>query len=276
MRFHIQGTDAQTGQQISTFLEAPTSEAAGEMATQQGILIQSISIASEPPISPTPATYTPSYPSHSENNPFTESLANTWSAWKILVKNPIDGIGIASEALGERGLLQAGLVSGIFYVLSQIFLLNRTVSIVASLFASFLSLTRPFSSFNSSLSDSLGFDFYLKMAILAAVPLGTLTLGLFLARKISQTPDSINSDIFGAGISYLPITLIYTIIAILTPGSFEFIVMLFIWALCVSVLISYHCFTTLSKLPSRLAVYAVPLTVLVNSLFTKIMTEILF
>jgi hypothetical protein len=276
MRFHVQGTDAQTGQQISTFLEAPTSEAAGEMATQQGILIQSISIASDVPVSQTPPIFSPSYASNPDPNVFTESLSNTWSAWKILVKNPIDGIGIASEALGERGLLQAGLVSGIFYVLSQIFLLNRVISSVAYFFASFLSFLAPFSNSSSSVSDSLGFDFYLKMAILAAVPVGTLTLGLFLARKVSQTPDSIGTDIFGAGISSLPITLIYTIIAFLTPNSFEFVFTLLLWAFCVSVLISYHCFTTLSKLPSRLAVYAVPVTILVNSLFTKIVTEILF
>ncbi|PSB01427.1 hypothetical protein [Merismopedia glauca] len=276
MRFHIQGTDAQTGQQVNTFVEAPTHEAAAEMATEQGIIIQSIS---SNPISPVQPSFAPSYSSSANGNVFTEALTNTWSAWKILVKNPIDGIGIASEALGERGALQAGLVSGIFYALSQVFLLNRLLPILVGFIGSFIGLGSSLSGVpgvESSLSDSLGFGFYVKVIILAGIPVATLTLALFLARKIAKTPDNINTDIFGAGISFLPITLIYTVIAILTPGSWEFIFILFLWASCLLVLMSYHCFTVLSKLPSRLAVYAVPLTVLANSVFTKIVGDILF
>lgn len=269
MRFHVQGTDAQTGQPVSTFIEAVDREAAAAMATEQGIVIESIS---DRPLTVNQNSLTVNHQSINAENVFTESLRNTWSAWKILVKNPIDGIAIASEALGDRGMLQAGLVSGIFYILSQIFLFNRVIPIVTNFVSSLLT----FGVSNFSVSDYLGFDFYIKTAIVAAVPLASLTLGLFIARKITRTPDNINTDIFGAGISFLPVTLVYTIIAILTPGSWEFVFILFLWSLCLLVLMSYHCFTVLTKLPSRLAVYAVPLTVIVNTIISKIVGDILF
>jgi hypothetical protein len=276
MRFHVQGTDAQTGQQISTFFEAPTREEAAQMATERGIIIQSIA---DNPIYPVSTASSSAYPSQAGNNPFAESFANTWSAWKVLVKNPVEGIGIASQAIGEPSLLQVGLVCGIFYILSQVFLFNRllpiVINIIGGIVVSFLGTFGSLPS-SDSLSDSLGFDFYVKIAILAAVPVATLTLGLFLARKISKAPPSINTDIFGAGISFLPTTLIYTVIAILTPQSWEFIFVLFLWSLCVSILMTYHCFTVLSQLPSRLAVYAVPLTAFVNVILTRIVGDILF
>jgi hypothetical protein len=272
MRFHVQGTDARSGQPVSTFFEAPTKESAEEMATEQGIIIQLISEAS---ISGVPVTSTP-FSSSGDGNVFTESLTNTWAAWKILVRNPIDGIGIASEALGERGRLQAGIVSGIFYVLSQVFFLSRILSIFGSLFNPFLGAFSGLPGIDSASSGFIDLSFYVKVIIIAAIPIATLVLALFLSRNISKTPASIHTDIFGAGISALPLTLVYTVVAVLTPNSFEFTFVLFLWAVCVSILMTYHCFTNLSKLPSRLAVYAVPVTILVNSIFTRIVGDILF
>ncbi|MBW4623184.1 MAG: FHA domain-containing protein [Cyanosarcina radialis HA8281-LM2] len=210
--------------------------------------------------------------SSDDSNPFATSMSSTWLAWKILVADPVGGLAKAFHALGEARAFLVGIVCSIFYVLSVIFLVNRVLNDVFGLLTG---LSGGFGS-SPSVSNSIPLDVYIKLVILALLQIGTLVLGLFLARKVSNTESGIQRDIFGAGVSFLPLTLLFTLIAVFGIGSMDIILILITFASCISIVMTYHSFTLLSRLAPSLAIYAVPLTSVISYFVFKLGADILF
>ena len=122
-----------------------------------------------------------------------------------------------------------------------------------------------------------GFGDVLKLLLLGIVPSAAITGASFLARKAFRgSPESIEDDVFVAGVSLLPAGLMLLIAGILGMGNIEVVAVVSVFAISYTILILYTACTQISKISTSRAVPAVPIIILIAGWLSKIVFATLF
>jgi hypothetical protein len=173
-----------------------------------------------------------------------------WRIVKAVVPNPVEALPTFFRGLKKREALEIGLVlAGLFDLCAVIGL--------------YLMLPR--------WAGRPGFGDILKLLLLGIVPSAAIAGASFLARKVFQgSPESIEADVFVAGVSLLPTGVILLIAGILGMGNIEVVALVSVFALTYTILILYTACTQISQISIVRAVPAVPLILLIAGWLSKI------
>jgi len=181
------------------------------------------------------------------------------TAWRIVkaaVLNPVEELPTVFRGLKRKEALEVGLVlAGVFDIFAAIGL--------------YLMLPR--------WAGQPGFGDVLKVLLLGVVPSSAITGASFLARKAFRgSPESIEADVFVAGVSLLPTGLMLLIAGILGMGNIEVVALVSVFALSYTILILYTGCTQISQISKVRAVPAVPIIILIAGWISKIVFAMMF
>ena len=122
-----------------------------------------------------------------------------------------------------------------------------------------------------------GFGDFFKLLLLGIVPSAAITGASFLARKAFRgSPETIETDVFVAGVSLLPTGLMLLIAGILGMGNIEVVALVSVFALSYTILILYTACTQISEISKVRAVPAVPIIILIAGWLSKIVFAMMF
>lgn len=179
-----------------------------------------------------------------------QSLWDALKSLRLVALRPVGGVAQAVETLGNERSLAAGLA---FAVLSSLCLSFGTFRILQGLGASF------------GLGDTLG------LLLLGFVPFLSITASIHLARRVFRGEGTLGGDVMIAGTSLFPLGVIGLLATLLGAGNAEFIAVLFLFAICYTVLLLYGGCTQVSKMPEAASAPAVAIILLLSGWFSKIL-----
>lgn len=182
-------------------------------------------------------------------------LKDSLGAFRIFALNPVGGLSQAFERVGESRAVGVGITFG---VVCALLLLLGTYLILPP-------WVRP-----------RGFGGFLRILLGAFVPFLALTGATFIARMSLRGKRNFPGDLFVAGTASLPLGLAVVLGGVLGAANFEVIAVLVLFAVCLTVLILFAGLTRIAELPEKLAVWIVPLVLLVTAWFSKIVYAFLF
>lgn len=168
---------------------------------------------------------------------------------KMLLLNPTEEIRNAFDNLGNNRALGLGVGCG--FLFSIAFAVN---------------VSRPFSKFGESVSV----DLFLNFLGLAFVPFVCLSLACALARLVFGEPGSVSGDAYVSGMAIMPFSCALILSIPLGIGNFEVVVILQVFALCLSMLILFFGLHRVSGMKERCALFCVPLTLIGSLWLAKI------
>ena len=170
-------------------------------------------------------------------------------ALKLFVTNPVAGLSVAFDALGETRALAAGIVFGV----------TCSLLVVLASYRLLPEWGRPH-----------GFTGLLKILIAATVPVVSLFGATLLARKSFGGKGSVGHDSFISGAASLPFGIVAILGAVLGLGNIEVISLFAIFALCTTILMLFAGLTRINKTSERAATLAVPLMLVATAWLSKI------
>lgn len=185
-----------------------------------------------------------------------EASDHAWKAFRTLIVNPVGGLPGTYASLGASRALQAAVVFAIVYdlcVVLGVYRLART---------SFL--------WGFGAGESW-FGIVAKLAVLGAVPVVASTGALLAARKLLRGQGSSIGDLFIATTALLPQGVAVLLSGVLGPDNLEIIVILLIFALCLSVLLIHQGCREVSGIREPGASLAVPAVILLSAWLSKIL-----
>lgn len=177
---------------------------------------------------------------------------DAWSAFRILLTNPVGGMQRAFEAFEEGRALGVGIAFGVFFALCL------TISLI-------ISVNRYMGAFAQVDAETV-----MKVFFGGLVPLVAIAAAGFLARSIFRGTGTLAGDAFIAGASLLPLCVLILGAAILGVTNLEVTGIIGVFAICYSLLMLYNGFLTISQLPAAFAAAAVPITILISLWVMKI------
>lgn len=178
------------------------------------------------------------------------SLGDAVKSLRWLALRPVGGLAQAVETLGSQRSLGAGLA-----------------------FAAFSALSIGFGTFRilRGFGAAPGFGGTLGLLLLGFVPFLSIAAAVHLARRLFRGEGTLGGDAMIAGAALFPLGVIGLLATLLGFGNLEFIVVLFLFAICYTVLILYGGCTQVSKLPEAASAPAVALILLLSGWFSKIL-----
>ena len=186
---------------------------------------------------------------------------HSWRALAGFATNPVGGLEPAYAGLGEATARAVGLFFGALLVACVVFATLLEPGHSARLFGSWgRGVMVP----------------ALKLGIAAAVTFGALAGVATAARKLLGGSGGLESDLFFCGAAVLPAGVFVLLAGILGAGNAEVLMVLWLFALCYTVLILFTGFRALSGLSERAAAAAVPVALLIAGWAAKIVTTVLF
>jgi hypothetical protein len=109
---------------------------------------------------------------------------------------------------------------------------------------------------------------YLKLVILGVVPFAGIAAVSTAARSVFRGSGRYEGDLFIAGAALLPFALLLLASGVLGAGQVQTSALLSVFALSYAVLIIYGGYTQIAGIPSRGAVLAIPIALVVSWLAT--------
>jgi hypothetical protein len=186
-----------------------------------------------------------------------EALAKaTLKVLKAMVINPVEGLPRVFAEVEKIVALQTGLV------LAGLFDLCAIVGL-------FLVLSR--------WGGSAGFEDVLKLLVLGLVPPLAITGSSFLAHMAFQgKAGTIESDVFLAGVSVVPMGLLLLLSGLLGVGNIEVIGLVGVFCLTYTILILFSGCTRISQIATVRAIPAVPIIIIISAWVSKIIFSAMF
>jgi hypothetical protein len=179
-----------------------------------------------------------------------QSLWDAVKSLRLIVLRPVGGLAQAVEALGNERSLAAGLALAVFSALCLGFGTFR--------------ILRGFGA-------SLGFGRTLGLLLLSFVPFLSITAAVHLARRVFRGEGTLGGDVMIAGTSLFPLGVIGLMATLLGFANMDFVSVLFLFAICYTVLLLYGGCTQVSKMPEAASAPAVALILLLSGWFSKIL-----
>lgn len=186
-----------------------------------------------------------------------ERLARvTWNVLKAIAVNPVERVPKTFFEFQKLEALKTGLVlAGLFDLCTMIglfFALPRWVG-------------------------SPGFADILKFLLFGIVPPAAVTGAIALARKTFHGRNgTIESDVFVAGASLVPISVALLLSGLLGSASIDIMAILAVFAFVYTVLILYTGCTRISEIEIPRAIPAVPIIILIAAWLSKIIFAAMF
>jgi hypothetical protein len=170
------------------------------------------------------------------------------NAFKKFAVNPVGGLLSVYESLDKQRAMTVGIVFGAVFVLCLILGIIFTA----------LRFTRP------------GVVDILRTLIMGVVVFFSIVGASAFARKVFGGAGSIESDCFIGGASLLPMGLFALLASLIGFVGFEIITVLFVFAMCYTVLILYTGCTQISQIPDSRAALAVSAMLSISMLVARI------
>lgn len=170
-------------------------------------------------------------------------------AFKLFASNPVAGLSVAFESLGQSRALGVGITFGALFSLCVLFGVYRLLG----------EWGRPH-----------GFSGFIKILVVAVVPFISLFGASVLGRKAFRGEGGFGHDSFIAGASLLPFGFVALLAGILGLGNIEVIAVFTLFAICLIILMLFAGLTRICKLSERAATIAVPLMLIASAWLTKI------
>jgi hypothetical protein len=170
-------------------------------------------------------------------------------AFKMFASNPVAGLSVAFESLGQARALGVGITFGALFSLCFMFGIYRLLG---------------------EWNGPPGFSGFIKILVVAVVPFISLLGASVLGRKAFRGEGGFGHDSFIAGASSLPFGFVALLAAILGLGNIEVIAVFTLFAVCLTILMLFAGLTRICKLSERSATIAVPLMLIVSAWLTKI------
>lgn len=190
------------------------------------------------------------------------------SAFKVFAVNPVGGLSTAFESIDKTRALWAGiffaLVFDVLMLLGMYLGIKKVQGGIGSLLGFYPSL------------EGLRFGDVIKLLIFGAIPFISLAVSSIVARKIFRGTDGVEGDVFIAGAALLPFGFFAFLMGVLGIANFEVVAILFVFAICYTILILYSGCTKISKISEGGAALAVPLMLLLSAWFSKIIFSALW
>ncbi|MBI5395710.1 MAG: hypothetical protein HZA91_10475 [Verrucomicrobia bacterium] len=162
---------------------------------------------------------------------------------RLLVVNPVGGLAAAFESLDPGRALGVGIAFGVVFV----------VCVVLGGYMSLPTWIRP--------ND---WSTYSKAIFCAAVSFAGTVAGSALARKLFKGDGGWNADVFTVGASLLPVALYVFIGGVLGFGNYQILLVLGVFAVCLTVMVLHAGCCRILKLSEKAATLAVPLILIVG------------
>jgi hypothetical protein len=170
-------------------------------------------------------------------------------AFKMFASNPVAGLSVAFESLGQARALNVGIAFGVVFTLSVLFGVYRLLP----------EWGRPH-----------GFTGFIKILVVAIVPFVSLFGASVVARKTFRGDGGLGHDSFISGASLLPLGFVAVLAGILGLANIEVIAVFTLFAVCLTILMLFAGLTRICKFSERAATVAVPLVLLASAWLSKI------
>jgi len=174
---------------------------------------------------------------------------DAWQAFKLLASNPVGGLSVAFESLGQARALCVGIAFGAAFALCVSF----------GVYLLFTEWGRP-----------PGFTGFIKILVYAVLPFVSLFGASVVGRKVCRGEGLLGHDCFIAGASLLPFGFIALLAGILGLGNIEVVVVFTLFAVCLTILMLFAGLTRICKTSERAATLAVPLMLIASAWLSKI------
>ena len=110
-----------------------------------------------------------------------------------------------------------------------------------------------------------------KLIVVAFTPWLVIAASCTLARKLFGGEERhLEGDVFVAGVTLLPFSLLVLLTGALGYGNWEIVAVLFVFALCYSILLLYRGLSTVSNIRDMAAAFCVPLVIMGSGYLAKI------
>jgi hypothetical protein len=174
---------------------------------------------------------------------------DAWEAFKLFASNPVAGLSVAFESLGQARALGVGIAFGLTFALSVLLAAYRMLP----------EWGRPH-----------GFTGFIRILVVAVVPFVSLFGASVLARKAFRGQGGFGHDSFISGASSLPFGCVALVAAILGLGNIEVIALFTLFAVCLTILMLFAGLTRICKTSERAATLAVPLMLVASAWLSKV------
>ena len=171
-------------------------------------------------------------------------------AFKIFATNPVGGLSVAYERLGDTRAFGVGITFAV-------------VSIICCLVGGYLLLPQ-------FIRSELGGGGIIKAVLVLAVPFASILAVGVAIRAIFHGQGKFGADSFLAGAVLLPLAALVLLAGILGIGNVEVIAIAGVFAICFSLFMVFAGYTSIYKISERLATICVPTMILISAWLMKI------
>jgi len=175
--------------------------------------------------------------------------SDAWEALKLFALNPVAGLSVAFDSLGQARAFGVGIAFGATFALCVVLAAYRLLP----------EWGRPH-----------GFTGFIKILVVAVVPVISLFGANVVARKAFRGKGGFGHDSFISGASLLPLGCVNLLAAILGFGNIEVIALFTLFAICLTILMLFAGLTRICKTSERAATLAVPLVLIVSAWLSKV------
>jgi hypothetical protein len=163
--------------------------------------------------------------------------------------------------------LVCGLVYSICFMLGVYLIRQQIAGLIQGMFG----FGFPATAATPAPPTTLTFEGGAKLLIIAVTPFVSIALSSALVNKLFSEEDvDIGSNIFIAGVSLIPVGLLFLISGLVGISNSEVIAVLSIFALSYFILMIYNGCTIINRVRDTAAAIAVPVMLLLSGWFTKI------
>lgn len=175
-------------------------------------------------------------------------------AFRMFATDPVAGLSVAFERLGPNRALSVGVSFGVLF----------SLCILIGGYVALPGWSRP-----------RGVGGFLKSLVCAFVPFVTLAGASFAARKAFRGQGDFGHDCFVSGASLLPFGLVVLLAGLLGFGNLEAVLVLSLFAVCITILMLFAGCTRIFKMSERAATIAIPLMLIASVWLSKIIYTVL-
>jgi hypothetical protein len=183
-------------------------------------------------------------------------------AFKVFAINPVGGLSVAFNSLDRSRALWTGIFFALVFDILMLLGIYLGIKKVQGGIGSLLGFYHSF--------GGIKFADVIKLLIGGAIPPSSIALASLLARKIFHGTDGFEGDIFIGGAALLPFGFFFVLTGILGIANFEVVAILFIFAMCYTILLLYSGCTKISQMSEGESALAVPIMLLLSAWFSKI------
>jgi hypothetical protein len=185
---------------------------------------------------------------------------DAWDALRLFAFDPVGRLPQAFEGLGQVRALRVGVAFGLIFALC--------LGLAAQRLLSALDILTSALDMHPGKTRSMGI---IKSTLFCLIPFFACWAGLSVTRVVLKGVGGWGHDAFIAGASLLPLGFVALIGSVLGVANLEFISVLFLGAICVSILMLFAGLTRICKISDRAATLGVPFILIVTAWLSKVM-----